>query len=76
VRADRVAIEELVLRVPGAGPDDAAAFAQEVIARVHARLRGTGRIGRIELAELRIEATGSRAELIEQLADRLVEVLT
>ena len=46
MRCEAVAIEELVLRLPGVAPADAPALADEIVRAVQARLRGTGRIGR------------------------------
>jgi hypothetical protein len=75
--ADRVAIAELVLRVPGVAAADAPALVDAVLRRVHARLRGTHRRGRVELAELRVVVPDGlgRAELIDALADRIEEVM-
>jgi hypothetical protein len=78
-RDDRATIEiaELVLRLPGVDKADAPALAEEILAAAAERLRGTGRTGRLQLAELRVKlpAGTRRADLIDQVADRIVEVL-
>jgi len=77
MRADRVAISELVLRVPGVDAAAAPALVEEVLRRVHDRLRATHRIGRIDLAELRVTLPSDlgRDDLVELLAARIAEVM-
>jgi hypothetical protein len=75
--ADRVAIAELVMRVPGISGADAPALVDDVLRLVSARLRGTHRVGRVDVAELRVTvpAGAGRDELVEALARRIEEVM-
>ena len=75
--SDTVAIEELVLRVPGIRRDDAPRLVEDVMRRVQSSLRGSNRAGNLHLEELRVEvpAGASRDELVMRIADQLVEAL-
>lgn len=74
---DAVAIEELVLRVPGVRPDDAPKLVEDVLRRVQENLRGSGRTGVIRLTELRVRVPSGvpRDELVARIADELAEAL-
>ncbi len=74
--AGEVGIDELVLRLPGVSAADAPRIARAIVARVADRLRGTGKVARIHVAELRLQLpAGLRGdELIERVADRIAEV--
>jgi len=79
VRADgegQVGIDELVLRLPGISAADAPRVARAIAARVADRLRGTGKVGRIHVAELRLQLPAGlrRDELIDRVAARIAEV--
>lgn len=77
MRCDAVAIEELVLRVPGVRPEDAPRLVEDVMRRVQRALAGGGRTGSLHLAELRVRvpANVTRDELAGRIADQLVEAL-
>lgn len=71
-----VEIEELVLRLPGISRAAAPGVARAIVERVQERLRGTGRVGRIRIAQVRLQVpAGLRTdELIDRVADRIAEV--
>ena len=75
--AHHIAIRELVLRLPGVEPADVPTLVDDVLERVQDRLRGTGRSGEVQLAELHVtlRASTSRDAVIEAVADALVEAL-
>lgn len=77
MRSERIAIDELVLRLPGVSKADAPALAERIMDAVATRLRGTGRVGRIDHARVRLQLTASMspAELADRIADQLLEVL-
>ena len=76
-RVEDVAIDELVLRLPGIGRDEAPALARAIARRVQERLRGSGRVGRIELARITVTVRPglSPDRLADELADQVLEVL-
>lgn len=77
MRCDAVAIEELVLRVPGVRKEDAPALVEEVLRRVQNNLRGSGRIGHYHVAQLKVKvpAGARRPDLIDAIARELTEAL-
>ncbi|TMQ06593.1 MAG: hypothetical protein E6J90_29440 [Deltaproteobacteria bacterium] len=70
-------IEELVMRVPGVRKEDAPGLVEEVLRRVHANLRGSGRIGHYHVAQLKVKvpASARRTDLIDAIAKQLTEAL-
>lgn len=72
-----IEVEELVMRLPGVSRAEAPALVEEVLRKVQDRLRGTGRVGRIHLAELRVRlpAGAHRDELTDRIAERIAEVV-
>ena len=77
MRCEAVAIEELVLRLPGVAAAEAPALADEIMRAVQARLRGTGRIGRLARVDLRVRVPAAllRAALVARIVDELFEVV-
>ena len=77
MRCEAVAIEELVLRLPGVAAAEAPALADEIMRAVQARLRGTGRIGRLARVNLRVRVPAGlpRAALVARIVDELFEVV-
>jgi hypothetical protein len=77
MQGEVIRIAELVLRLPGVTKADAPALAEDILRAAQERLRGSGRVGRLHLAELRVELPAGlrRDELIRRVADRITEVL-
>jgi len=77
MRCDAIAIEELVLRVPGVRRDDAPALVEDVLRRVQDNLRGSRQVGRVHLAELkvRVPVGARRDQLVDAIAASLTEAL-
>ncbi|MCE9579873.1 MAG: hypothetical protein K8W52_42540 [Deltaproteobacteria bacterium] len=77
MRGEAVAIEELVLRLPGVARAEAPALAEEILCAAQERLRGTGRVGRLARVDLRVRVPAglSRAALVARIVDELVEVM-
>lgn len=77
MQRDAIAIEELVLRVPGVRRDDAPALVEDVLRRVQQNLRGSGVIGRAHLAHLQVKvpAGARRDQLVDAIAGALTEAL-
>lgn len=77
MRCDSVVIEELLLRLPGVHPGDARELVEEVLRRVQENLRGSGRIGRHRVVELkvRVPSGARRAEWVDAIAKELTEAL-
>jgi hypothetical protein len=70
-------IAELVLRLPGVDRADAPALVEDILRAAQDRLRGSGRVGRVHLAELRISIPVGlpRDELVRRVAERIAAVL-
>lgn len=77
VELPRVEIAELVLRLPGVAPADAPRLAEDIVAAAAERLRGSGRVGRVHLAQVRVKVPANlgRDELVRRVADQIVEVV-
>lgn len=77
MRCDAIAIEELVLRVPGVRRDDAAGLVEDVLRRVQDNLRGSGRIGRVHLGHVKVKVSSGarRDQLVDAIAGALTEAL-
>jgi hypothetical protein len=75
--AREIAIEELVLRVPGVDEADVPALVDDILRRAQDRLSGTMRTGHVQLAELKVSvpAGGGRDALVAAIADALVEAM-
>jgi hypothetical protein len=73
----RIAIEELVLRVPGVDPTDVPMLVDDVLRRVQDKLRDRAPEGHVYLAELSllIPQGGGREGLIEALATGIADAL-
>lgn len=78
VGCQRLEIEELVLRVPGIGRDQAPGLADAILRRVQERLRGTGRSGRLHLLALTLQVPAGLGidELADRIADRITEAVS
>ena len=76
-RGPRVEIGELLLGLPDMDTADVPALVDDVLRRVQDRLRGRQRGGHVALATLTIDlpASAGREDLIEAVADRLVEAM-
>lgn len=77
MRPERVEIAELVLRLPGVGRAEAPALADAILRKVQDNLRGTGRVGRLHLVELRLQVPAGLGKdaLVDHVADRITEVI-
>jgi hypothetical protein len=74
--ADRIQIEEMIVRIPGIAPGDVPALIDDVLRRVQDRLHGTGRCGELGLAELRVTVPpGGREALIDALVEGIAGVM-